>query len=115
MGSISGGSVTRSVVFHVERHAHLIRFLDEVQAKNPRGVSEIMRAALELYMERQEVERPQGSVTVQEVEEACRRAIERVLKGRVVEVGDSELVVESSETETARRLQEMRDALESWE
>lgn len=115
MGSTSGGSVTRSVVFHVERHAHLIRFLDQVQAKNPRGVSEVIRAALELYMDRQEVERRQGAVTVQEVEDACQRAIERALKGRLVEVGDSEVVVESSETETARRLREMRDALESWE
>lgn len=117
MVSTSGGSVTRSVVLHVERHAHLIRFLDEVQAKNPRGVSAVIRAALELYMERQEVERRQGSVTVQEIEEACRRAIEQALKGRLVEVepDDSELSVESSETETAGRLQAMRDILEEWE
>ena len=116
MASTSGGNVTRCFILHTERHAHLIRFLNRVQAENPRGVSRVIRAALELYLERQEVERRQESVTVQEVEDACRRAIERVLKGRlVVESGDSELVVESPETETAKRLQEMRDALEEWE
>jgi len=117
MGLTSGGNVTRCFILHTERHAHLIRFLNRVQAENPRGVSRVIRAALELYLERQEVERRQESVTVQEVENACRRAIERVLKGRVVEVGpgDSELSTESPETETARRLQEMREALEDWE
>lgn len=121
MASTSGGShVVRSVVLHTVRHAHLIRFLDAIQAENPRGVSEIIRAALELYIERQEIEGRQESVTVEEVEAACRRAIEQALQGRLVEVGgvesdDSELMVKGpEETQTKGRLAKMRQALDEW-
>ena len=118
MGSTSGGSgyVTRSVVFHTERHAHLLAYLDQVQASNPRGVSEVIRAALELYIERQEVERRQEPVTVEEIEAAVRRAIEGALKGRLVEVesADSGLMVISTETKTKGRLAKMRQALDQW-
>jgi hypothetical protein len=115
MGSTSGDSVTKSVVLHTERHAHLIRFLDRVQAEDPRGVSKVIRAALELYIERRETEGRQGVVTIEEIEAACRRAIEGALQGRVVEVdADSGLVVESAETQTKNQLTKMRQALDQW-
>ncbi len=117
MASTSGSSVTRSVVLHTVKHAHLIRFLDQVQAEDSRGVSKVIRAALELYLERREVERGQGAVTIEEIEAAVRRAVEEALQGRVVGPGSevSEVMVESPETKTKAQLEKMRRALEEWE
>lgn len=117
MASTSGANITVSVVLHTERHAHLVRFVKEWQAENPAGVSALFRAALELYIERQEVEGRQVPVSVEEIEAACRRAIQEALKGRVVEVAqdDSGLMTISTETETAGRLAQMREALDQWE
>jgi len=117
MGSTSGVNMTVSVVLHTVRHAHLVRFVEEWRAENPAGVSALFRAALEAYIERQEVEGRRAVVTVEEIEAACRRAIEEALQGRVVEVaigGDSVLRVESAESATKGQLAKMRAALDQW-
>lgn len=116
MASTSGVNITVSVALHTERHAHLIRYMEKWRAENPAGVSALFRAALELYIERQEVEGHQDSVSVREIEAACRRAVEAALKGRVVEVApdDSGVRVISPETQTKGRLAQMREALDQW-
>jgi len=117
MASTSGANITVSVVLHTERHARLVKYVEQWRAENPAGVSALFRAALEAYIERQEIERRQGVVTVEEIEAACRRAVEAALRGRVVQVegADSGLMVESSETQTKGQLTRMRQALEDWE
>ena len=70
MDSISGANVTRSFVLHTSRHRHLIRFLDEVQAQDPRGLSRVIREALELYIAQR-----RGMGPNVDIEAACERAI----------------------------------------
>lgn len=116
MASTSGGSVTQTFALNTVRHGHLIEYLDEIRAKEPGGVSRVIREALEMYI--QQSGRQPAVLTAGDIEAACQSAIERALQGRLVEVtesADSELPTQRPETQAAGNLRQMQAALKEWE
>lgn len=115
MGSTSGANVIQTFALNTARHGHLIKFLDDIRAREPGGISRVIREALEMYIQ---AGRQPAILTAGDVEAACQRAMERVLQGRLVEMpesADSEVSTQRPETQTTENLRRMQATLEDWE
>lgn len=102
-----GKTVTRSFTFNTDDDA---RILEALEAAGPRRRSALVRQALKEFLDRKE----DLALDRDDIIEACRQAIRIELAGKLVQAGDSELIVATAESPAAKNLARLSGALEEW-